>query len=659
MGNIVESCACKIDCCDNFNQDKTENYFKKIDDEEEKKEDDDADDEEEKKDDDDDEYSMDEEEHLDIIKESKKCFFLPSDIQNMKLRANLLLEHKTDPWSLYKELGVLGKGSYGVVKKVCLKKNPKIIRAIKIIEKDHFKSLEKEKLLDEIKILKNLDHPNIVKLYEFFEDEKNYYMVSEYCDQGDLFDKMEKLLYMNQIVVKLLMEQILNAVAYLHSKGVCHGDIKLENIMLYTTTNKSNNERFTLLSKQLIYDKTLEKEIDNTFKYGKKGCLNSKSLNIVQDMLKYEIKLIDFGCSKIFSKRGERKSGIIGTSAYCSPEIIDNLYDEKCDEWACGVLMYLLICGNFPFDGNNEKEIFEKIKKCEYDFSSDHFRKVSKNCINLIKKLLEPKLSRRIKAIDALKHPFFTESFNPDKALTLNKDESVIRQLSDITVPHSQFHRAVLSYMSANYISKDEEAELRKVFRFIDSDRKSYLTKTKIEKTLKENGNLCTVQEIDDIIKALDIDRNGVIEYQEYIQGLCDKQALFSEINLKDLFTYMDNDNKGYLTSEDIKNFAFQNKTVNDEAFKEYLKQFGMKIDDKLNFDDFLYIIQNNCSLNNRNENIKLQTKKSEKTIIFKSYSNIYTDIDEESSDLSEEDNSNNKSTQNSDLRNGKYFAKK
>ena len=213
--------------------------------------------------------------------------------------------------------------------------------------------------------------------------------------------------------------------------------------------------------------------------------------------------------------------------------------------------------------------------------------------------------------------------------------------------------------MSANYISKDEEAELRKVFRFIDSDRKSYLTKTKIEKTLKENGNLCTVQEIDDIIKALDIDRNGVIEYQEYIQGLCDKQALFSEINLKDLFTYMDNDNKGYLTSEDIKNFAFQNKTVNDEAFKEYLKQFGMKIDDKLNFDDFLYIIQNNCSLNNQNENIKLQTKKSEKAIIFKSYSNIYTDIDEESSDLSEEDNSNNKSTQNSDLRNGKYFAKK
>ena len=219
-------------------------------------------------------------------------------------------------------------------------------------------------------------------------------MVSEFCDQGDLYDKMNKLFWMNQIVVKFLMEQILNAVAYLHSKGVFHGDIKLENIMLYTTT-KYANERFTLISKQLSYDKTLEKEIDNSYRSGSE--LNgptSKSLNIINDMLNYEIKLIDFGCSKIFSKRGERKSGIIGTSIYCSPEVIDDLYDEKCDEWSCGVLMYLLLCGEPPFQGETDEEIFKKVKKCEFDFSPPQFKKVSKNCKDLIKKLLEPKISR-------------------------------------------------------------------------------------------------------------------------------------------------------------------------------------------------------------------------------------------------------------------------
>jgi len=645
MGNMVESCTCKIDCCDKFEQDKTENNINKINDDDEEEEDDIDD-------------LLEEDDRLEIIKrETKKCFSFPSDIQNMKLRANLILQHKTDPWSIYKELQDLGVGSFGVVKKVCLKSNPETIRALKIIPKHRLnQGVNNEKLIDEILILKNLDHPNIVKLYEFFEDDKNYYMVSEFCDQGDLYEKMNKLFWMNQIVVKFLMEQILNAVAYLHSKGVFHGDIKLENIMLYTTT-KYANERFTLISKQLSYDRSLEKEIDNSYRSGSElNGQSSKSLNIIKDMLNYEIKLIDFGCSKIFSKRGERKSGIIGTSIYCSPEVIDDLYDEKCDEWSCGVLMYLLLCGEPPFQGETDEEIFKKVKKCEFDFSPPQFKKVSKNCKDLIKKLLEPKISRRIKAIDALKHPFFTESFNPDTAFTQNKDISIIRQLSDVSIPHSQFHRAVISYMTANYISKDEEKKLRTVFRYIDYDGKSYLTKSKIEKALKENGNLCTVRDIQKIIEALDIDKNGVIEYQEYIQGLCDKHSLFNELNLKNLFTILDDDNKGYLTSEDIKKFAFPNKTVNDEAIKEYLKQFGMKIDDKLKFDDFLYIIQNNCSLNNGKDNYDLK-KEEENKLLFDN-SSLYTDENDNDASIIS-DLENHKKKQSNDLRNAVCLGKK
>ena len=587
MGNVVQSCVCKVNFCEKYEQDKTENNNVKEDSDNDKEE----------------EYDnfADEDDNLGIIKkETKKCYSFPSDIANMTVKANRIVEHKkTNPWKVYKELQELGSGTYGVVKKVCLKTHPETIRALKIIRKDRLiQGVDNEKLLDEIIILKNLDHPNIMKLYEFFEDQDNYYMVSEYCDQGDLYGKITKLYCMNQIVVKFLMEQILNAVAYLHSKGVFHGDIKLENIMLYTTT-KSVDQRFTIINKQITFDKKLQNEIDNSFKNDSvASCPSSKSIKIVNEMLNYEIKLIDFGCSKIFTKRGERKSGIIGTSIYCSPEVIDDLYDEKCDEWACGVLMYLLLCGEPPFNGETEEEIFEKVKKCQYDFSPPEFKNVSENCKNLIKKLLEPKISRRIRAQDALKHPFFSESFNPDKVLTRNKDLSIIEKLPTLKVPHSQFHRAILSYMCTNYISKDEEKKLRAVFRYMDYDGKSFLTKSKIEKALKDNGNLITVYKIQNIIEALDFDKNGVIEYQEYIQGLCNKNALFNEFNLKNVFVLLDTDNKGYLTSTDIKNFAFPEKTVNDEAIKEYLKQFGMKIDDKLSFDDFVYIIQNNCSLN-------------------------------------------------------------
>ena len=616
MGNVVQSCTY---ICEKYSQDKTENNNEKSSnayDDEDDCEDDDF---------------LNEDERVDIIrKETRKCFSYSSDIKNMKVRANLIVQKKTDPWSIYEEIGDLGYGSYGIVKKISLKSSPDKIRALKIIPKEYLiEGVDTEKLLDEIIILKNLEHPNIMKLYEFFEDDKSYYMVSEFCDQGDLFDKMQKLNWMTEIVVKFLMEQVLNAIAYLHSKGVIHGDIKLENIMLYTTT-KSARERFTMINKQLSYDPSLQMEIENSYRegYENKSDVSSKTMKVVNNMLNYEIKLIDFGCSKLFSKHGERKSGIIGTSIYCSPEVIDDLYDEKCDEWSCGILMYLLLCGEPPFDGETDKEIFEKIKKCKYDFSLPQFKNVSDNCKDLIKKLLEPKISRRIKAKDALKHPFFTESFNPEEALTKNKDITIIKRLETLKIIQSQFHQAIISYMSSNYISKDEEKKLRTIFRYIDYDNKSFLTKSKIEKVLKEYGILCTEEKLQNIINVLDVDKDGVVEYQEFIQGLCDKRTLFNEFNLKNIFTIMDEDNKGYLTSDDIKNFVFPNKTVNEEAITEYLKQFGMKIDDKLKFDSFVYIIQNNCSLEDKDNinineiiNSKNINEKSKKEKLAKKYS--------------------------------------
>ena len=600
----MDSCECKIDCCD-----KNKNFLDNNSQEE-------SDDEEE-------EYDEDQEFVGIVKKESKKAYILPSDIINMKVKANAIIEHNTSPWAIYEELEDIGFGTYGIVKKVCLKNNPDMIRAIKIIDKKRLiKGLNEEKLSNLILILKNLDHPNIMKVYELFVDETNYYMVTEFYDQNDLATQIIKLKCMSPIIVKLIMEQLFNAVAYLHSKGVFHGDIKLENIMLYSTS-KYRNQRFSMINRSLNDNIKLQDEINNSYRQKK---LSKSSINMVNDMLNYEIKLIDFGCSNIFSKRGEKKTGIIGTSIYCSPEVIDNSYDEKCDEWACGVLMYILLCGTPPFNGETEDEIFKKIKKCDYNFARKPFRYVSENCIDLIKKLLEPNKDKRIRAIDALKHPFFRETFDPDKALTQNKDLSLIERLLEIKIPFSKFHQAVISYMCSNYISKDEEKKLRTLFRYIDNDRKNYLTKENIEKVLKENGKLLTEEEIQNILNSFDYDDNGSIEYQEYLIGLCDKNMLFSKYNFKRFFNVLDKDKKGYLNSQDIKYFAFQNKTVNNEAFTEYLKQFGMKINDKLNFDDFANIIKNNCSLDYISKSIINGNNKKE-NILNGNELNIYEDI--------------------------------
>ena len=150
----------------------------------------------------------------------------------------------------------------------------------------------------------------------------------------------------------------------------------------------------------------------------------------VKDMTDYEVKLIDFGCSKFLQKKKNNKlSGIVGTSIYCSPEVIDNLYDERSDEWSCGVLMYILLCGEPPFQGETEEEIFANVKKGYIDFSKKEFKIVSQNCIDLIKKLLTKNKENRIEASEALKHPFFTENFNPMSTMTQNKNLNILKRL--------------------------------------------------------------------------------------------------------------------------------------------------------------------------------------------------------------------------------------
>ena len=586
MGVIVDSCKARMDCC-NTDRSKivtepnnlTENSS----------------------------YSDDQGEYNEYEVEDIR-YFRPYDVKNMKVKLNdLVLNHQASPWIYYKELKNLGSGTYGTVKKVSLIANPSTIRAMKIISKENIiEEVDHSKFIDEITILKKLDHPNIMKIFESFVDNNNFYILSDFCDQGDLLGKLEKLGKMDEIVVKFLMDQILNAVAYLHSKNVLHGDIKLENILLYTAS-KNKSRRFTSINMDINQISELRKEINS-----RSNSLTKRSKNYVDDMLNYEIKLIDFGCSKYFVKRNKHQklSGIIGTTLYCSPEVVDNLYDEKSDEWSCGVLMYILLCGEPPFQGNSEEEIFQKIKKCKFNFNPREFNSVSNNCKDLIKKLLEPKKKKRIKASEALRHPFFTEFFNPSQAMTENKDLNILKKLIKYKNPTSKFHETMYAFICNNYITKDEEKKLRAVFRYIDKDDKNAIKKEDLKKCFKEININLEDEELNNIFKIVDSNQNNIIEYQEFLRALCDRNSLLTKDNLKNAFLALsEGKEKEFIDKDNIKKFIFQDLDIQEEILTEYLKQFGMKKQDKINFEQFCDILINDKKLNNNNDE---ETKKEE-----------------------------------------------
>ena len=422
---------------------------------------------------------------------------------------NLFKEHYTNPWNVYKELATLGEGSFGVVKKVCLKNHEEMIRAMKIIPKEVVKEEEEgKKLIDEIGILKNLEHPNIMKIYECFEDEENIYIVSEFCDEGDLLSKMEKVKSLNEIIVKFLMGQIFDAIAYLHANRVFHGDIKLENVMLYKASHRKGRE-FTRINMDLKKDKNLQKDIEKSF--NQKTFKTKKSFNYIIDMNDYVVKLIDFGCCKyLYKKKDTKLSGIVGTSIYCSPEVIDDLYDEKSDEWSCGVLMYILLCGRPPFEGDTEEEIYAAIKKGKFDFDKPEFKNVSSNCKKLIKRLIEPNPKKRIKASEALHHEFFKENYNP-AAINQDVDKEDIKKLLKIEKLPSKFHELIEAYLCFNFIPKEEENNLTKFFKYLDHKEKNRLIRSDFEKAFKDNNIEYTEEDIDRIMEALDSDGNTLI----------------------------------------------------------------------------------------------------------------------------------------------------
>ena len=590
MGIMIDSCKRTINCCDDDEDGYVERkYTRKISSDQE---------------------SNDEEDFTEFEEKKEEVKVeAPKDISNMKIKANnLVMERHQSPWQFYEELEEIGSGMYGVVKKVRLKTNPEIIRAMKIIPEENVLQGEGASLIDEIEILKNLEHPNIMKIYESFVDSNNnYYIVSELCDQGHLLSKMEKLGKMDQIVVKYLMDQIFNAVAYLHSKNILHGDIKLENVLLNKIT-KRGGRRFTNINLDFNSNEELTEDINKNF--GKRKTSN-KSNNYIKDMINYEIKLIDFGCSKYFVRRNKKKKklrGIIGTSIYCSPEVVDNLYDERSDEWSCGVLMYILLSGVPPFYGETEEEIFEKIKKCKYDFTPAPFKKVSKNCKDLIRRLLEPKKQYRIKANEALRHPFFTESFDPNSAMTEDKDLNILKNFINPFKYCSKFHEAIAVFLCSNYLPPDEEKTLKTVFRYLDKDGKGMITKDIMKKSLEEIGVDITDEDLQKVFDEIDEDGSSFIEYQEFIRNTCDINKLINEPNLKNVFHVICGE-KELMTGRDIKNFVFHDSIVRDETLKEYFDSFGMKFEDSIGFDDFFKMIKNNQKLGKTEKNKKFEFK--------------------------------------------------
>ena len=257
---------------------------------------------------------------------------------------------------VYKISRKIGDGAFSSVRRIKMRSTGER-RAVKTIHKKSIRSEEERQMVfTEVSILKVLDHPNIIRLHEFYQDQKNYYIITEFCSGGELFDRIVTAGSISESVAATYMQQILSVLVYLHDRKIAHRDLKPENLLM-----------------------------------------NHQDADA-------SIKVIDFGSSHKYVDN-EIMTERVGTPYYIAPEILRHEYTEKCDVWSAGVIMYVLLCGFPPFGGNTDKEILHKVAIGKYSFPSPEWDGISFEAKDLIEKMMNLNTFIRISARDALAHP--------------------------------------------------------------------------------------------------------------------------------------------------------------------------------------------------------------------------------------------------------------
>ena len=435
--------------------------------------------------------------------------------------------------------GKIGKGSYSSVYKGFHKNSLKEV-AVKRIEYENIDIKLKNQINSEMNLMKKINHPNIVKLYDiYFDNEKFIYFILEYCEQGDLYKFLNKRT-MKEKYAKKYMIQLVEGLKYLYEKKIIHRDLKPQNIM------------------------------------------------ITKDNI---VKIIDFGFARYFESN-KMLNTLCGTPLYMAPEIIcDNNYNNKSDLWSIGIILYEIIFGVRPYNGNNLTNLMKCINNSEINFPKKI--NISNDCKELIKKLLIKEPILRINWDDFFNHKWFDNLKFKDNNSNDNDKKLNTQKSKPINIQNVQ--NVQDNYINSNY----------------------YINGSPIFKSLDNNDFIIINKHRGDVVQRGSKVRTSLKDYYEsllgyplYIVHRLDKDTSGLMIFTKNRLAasgiskrFLSNNIHKYYLAKTHKSFNKQSgmlENVNNE--NKLLKLFYRKI--KSTKDEHLYLIK---LLTGRKHQIRLQ----------------------------------------------------
>ena len=483
---------------------------------------------------------------------------IKDDNQNANKEAFLLKSNGTLA-KKYLKLRDIGKGTYSKIYTVQNKSNFKVYLCKEILKS---KISDLLKFKNDINILSKAEHPNLVRIYEIFEDERHFSLIMENCTGDELFfNILKKLLNGEPFSEKEavpIFKQLMSAVSFCHSQGICHKDIKPENILF----------------------------------------LNNKPDS--------PIKIIDFGLSKIFGEirplmKGNKMeknvmSARVGTAYYMSPEAIQGNYDNKCDIWSCGVILYIMLCGYPPFDGETEHDIFKAITRKKFSFPEEEWKIISDDAKDLIKHMICD-ADKRFNAESVLNHQWVEKCAPNAKESLANYNSNSLKNYNNLY----KLTKFIIEFISSR-IGECNINHLRIIFEEMDTNKDGTLTLNEIKEGINKICEICNMneEEKEEILKNFDTEKQVRIEYNEFIAACLEQKSYLREEYLLDVFMMLDLDGSGKISKQEIK--IALNGDLENETLEKLIQEFDLDGDGEIDYREFLIGMAN---LNKKEEEVK------------------------------------------------------
>lgn len=447
-------------------------------------------------------------------------------------------------WNHYDKVKTLGEGMTGAVYAI-RKKSGGATYAGKSVGKNKMEQTLIDDLRTEIEVLIALDHPNVVKLYEVYESKQDIYLVMEQCTGGELYDALIKNDSYDESYAAHLFFQMVAAVNYVHTQKLAHRDLKLENFIF------ENKEEHSPL------------------------------------------KLIDFGLSHMANKSGIHKmKSVVGTPYYIAPEILKTqhnkgkTYDERCDVWSLGVLLYMLLSGTPPFGGNDDRGIMESVLKDEVRLRGHPWDEISEDAKDVVMKCLTMDPARRIHTSELMKHPWMERRHNTSKhdnsAVALKGVASSLSNFRGL----SKFKKTAVNLIAFT-MTPDKIRELKEAFMACDDNGDGVISYAEFKKGME--GHI-PPSEIEDVFHSIDTDGGGTIEYSEFLAAAISKETYMRTDKLRSAWDQLDEDHNGYLDHDDFKKLCTKFFTMED--LDNMILEVDPNGDGQITWEEFKSIMQ-------------------------------------------------------------------